>query len=262
MRNLGDPVELSRFYDSEGADELVFLDITRTAHSRSPLLPIIEKVSNVVFLPLTVGGGIRDVNDAEKYFLAGADKISLGSSAVDIVLSHLSGNEKSRPTSIEVISKNYGSQACVISIDPIRRYVSSPDDTPHVVIPTKIPGPDNECFCWFQCSTKGGRSFSNLDAITLAVVCEELGAGEILLNSIDRDGTRSGFDTELVSSLSSKVSIPVIASSGAGCLDHFKDVFQNGNADAAIAASLFHYGDLCISDVKNYLKDNGIPVRI
>lgn len=262
VRNLGDPVAMARLYDREWADELVFLDITRTAHGRSPLLSIIEQVSDQVFLPLTIGGGIRELADADQYFDAGADKVSLGSSAVEMVLRRLAGDAPSGRTAIEEIARLYGSQACVISIDPARRYVRSPEETPHPTVPTAVPGPQGERYCWFQCSIKGGREFLDVDAITLARVVEEMGAGEILLNSIDRDGTRSGFDIELVRAVTQAVSIPVIASSGAGCQEHFLEVLTQGGADAALAASLFHYGELSIQGVKEYLAKHGVPVRL
>lgn len=262
VRNLGDPVAMAKLYDQELADELVFLDITRTAHGRSPLLEVIRKVSDQVFLPLTVGGGIKGLEDAQQYFDAGADKVSLGSSPVEMVLSKLAGNGPSGKTTIEEIARLYGSQACVVSIDPARRYVNSPQDTPHPTVLTSLAGPRGERYCWFQCSVKGGREFLDVDAVTLARVVQEMGAGEILLNSIDRDGTRSGFDIELVRAVSRAVSIPVIASSGAGCPEHFLEVLTSGGADAALAASLFHYGELSIREVKQYLAQKGVPVRL
>jgi glutamine amidotransferase/cyclase len=262
VRDLGDPISMAKGYDEEGADELIFLDITRTAHGRSPLLDIIAQVSDEVFLPLTIGGGIRGIDDAHEYFHAGADKVSLGSNAVEIVLDHLEGRAGKRPSAIDQIAKQYGSQACVISIDPKRVYVPNPEDTSHRTIQTKIPGPQGECFCWFQCSVRGGRTFLDVDAITLARVTEDLGAGEILLNSIDRDGTRSGFDIELVRAVSENVHIPVIASSGAGTLEHFAEVLTSGKADAALAASLFHYGELSLKELKAYLSSRGVPVRL
>lgn len=262
IRNLGDPVAMAKLYDEEGADELVFLDITRTAHGRSPLISIIENVSDQVFMPLTIGGGIRTLEDAHRYFDAGADKVSLGSSAVEIVLSVLKGEALPAPNPIEEIARLYGSQACVISIDPARRYVRFAHETNHPTVATTLPGPKGEGYCWFQCSVKGGREFLDVDAVTLARLVEEMGAGEILLNSIDRDGTRSGFDIELVRAVAQAVSIPVIASSGAGRPEHFLEVLTKGGADAALAASLFHYGELSIKEVKAYLDSKGVPVRM
>jgi glutamine amidotransferase/cyclase len=260
VRDLGDPVAMSRFYDQEGADELIFLDITRTAHGRSPLLKIISRVSDEIFLPLTIGGGIRSLEDAHQYFDAGADKVSLGSMAVEIVRAYLTGKGL-QINAIGEIARRYGSQACVISIDPRRRYVQHPDEVAHPTLETEIPGPNGERYCWFQCSVKGGREFLDVDAVRLARATEELGAGEILLNSIDRDGTRSGFDIELVRAVSASVDIPVIASSGAGAKQHFLDVLTRGGADAALAASLFHYGELNIGDLKSYLRSHGVAVR-
>ncbi len=262
IRNLGDPVAMAKLYDQEGADELVFLDITRTAHGRSPLISIIEKVSDQVFMPLTIGGGIRTLDDARRYFDAGADKVSLGSMAVEIVLRALGAEAALGPNPIEEIARLYGSQACVISIDPVRRYVSSSQETRHPTVATTLPGPNGEGYCWFQCSVKGGREFLDVDAVSLARLVEQMGAGEILLNSIDRDGTRLGFDIELVRAVAQAVSIPVIASSGAGRPEHFLEVLTQGGADAALAASLFHYGELSIKEVKAYLDSRGIPVRI
>jgi glutamine amidotransferase/cyclase len=262
VRDLGDPVAMSRLYNEEGADELIFLDITRTAHGRSPLLEIIERVSDEVFLPLTVGGGIRDIEDAHQYFDAGADKVSLGSAAVEWVLRRLHGDFGAPPSAIEEIARLYGSQACVISIDPRRVYVARAEDTAHPTVATALPGPGGERFCWFQCAIRGGRAFLDVDAITLARTVEGMGAGEILLNSIDRDGTRSGFDIELVRAVSEAVSIPVIASSGAGIPEHFWEVLTAGKADAALAASLFHYGELQIRTLKEYLSARGLPMRL
>lgn len=262
IRNLGDPVAMARLYDQEGADELVFLDITRTAHGRSPLISILERVSDQVFMPLTIGGGIKTLEDAHRYFDAGADKVSLGSLAVEIVLKTLRAESPSGPNPIEEIARLYGSQACVISIDPVRRYVRFAQETNHPTMATTLPGPRGEGYCWFQCSVKGGREFLDVDAVTLARLVEQMGAGEILLNSIDRDGTRAGFDIELVRAVTQAVSIPVIASSGAGRPEHFLEVLTQGGADAALAASLFHYGELSIREVKEYLASQGVPVRM
>jgi glutamine amidotransferase/cyclase len=156
-------------------------------------------------------------------------------------------------SSIEQIAKVYGSQAVVISIDPRKVYVESPKDVKHAVIKTKEPGPKGERYCWYQCTIKGGREGRDVDAITLAKVCEQLGAGEILLNSIDRDGTNKGFDIELIQAVCENVSIPVIASSGAGCAEHFLEVFQRTDAEAALAAGIFHREEVSIREVKEYL---------
>ncbi|HRV22833.1 MAG TPA: HisA/HisF-related TIM barrel protein, partial [Syntrophorhabdaceae bacterium] len=197
---------------------------------------------------------------ASMYFRSGADKISIGTDAVIIAEQFLYYGIRGK-SSIEEISKVYGNQAVVISIDPKRRYVASPYTVRHHVIPTEIPGPDGERYCWFQCTIKGGREARDIDAITLARICEELGAGEILLNSIDRDGTNLGFDLELIRAVSDNVGIPVIASSGAGGPDHFLEVFTDTNAEAALAAGILHRGQTTIKEIKEYLKGN-IPVRL
>ncbi len=161
--------------------------------------------------------------------------------------------ERTGESSIEQISKVYGNQAVVISIDPRRVYVSAPDAVRHPVVETRIPGPKGESFCWFQCTVQGGREGRDLDAITLAKVCESLGAGEILLNCIDRDGTNSGFDLELIHAVKQAVTIPVIASSGAGCAEHFQEVFEKTDVESALAAGIFHRREVPISHVKQFL---------
>jgi glutamine amidotransferase/cyclase len=276
VRNLGKPVALARRYYEEGADEITFLNITGFRDfplEDMPMIDVLEKTSKNVFVPLTIGGGIREYTDsngktytaldvAARYFRSGADKISIGSDAVYIAEEYLKTNKKSGKSSIEQISKLYGNQAVVISIDPKRVYVHSPDDArKHHVIKTRFPGPDNETYCWYQCTVQGGRTTRDLDAVSLARACEDLGAGEILLNCIDKDGTNSGFDLELINAVKNAVSIPVIASSGAGCEDHFLQVFKNTSADAALAAGIFHRKEVPIRNVKTYLADNHIEVR-
>ncbi|MCX7821865.1 MAG: imidazole glycerol phosphate synthase subunit HisF [Syntrophobacterales bacterium] len=267
VRNLGHPVELAHRYYEEGADEITFLNITGFRDFPlldMPMLEVLRKTSERVFVPLTIGGGIRDYVDrqgqeysaldvASEYFRSGADKVSIGSDAVLIVEEVLSRGPSGK-SSIEQISRVYGNQAVVISIDPRRVYVSKPTWGSHVVIPTKIPGPKGERYCWYQCTIKGGREGRDVDAVTLAKVCESLGAGEILLNSIDRDGTNRGFDTELVKVISDAVSIPVIASSGAGCARHFLEVFLETDVEAALAAGIFHRREVTIPEVKAFLK--------
>ena len=269
VRNLGKPVELAGYYYQEGADEITFLNITAFRDfplTDMPMIKVLEQTSRNVFVPLTIGGGIRDYIDkngreytalevAAEYFRSGADKISIGSDAVLIVEEYLRTGEITGKSSIEQISMVYGAQAVVISIDPRRVYVSSPDDVGHHVIETKIAGPDGERYCWYQCTIKGGREGRDLDAVTLAEVCEKLGAGEILLNCIDKDGTNSGFDIELVNAVRSAVTIPVIASSGAGCAEHFYEVFAETDVESALAAGIFHRKEVPISDVKSYLRD-------
>lgn len=268
VRNVGKPVELARQYYREGADEITFLNITGFRNfplEDMPMLEVLRQTSKNVFVPLTIGGGIRDYTDrdgrsynalevAAEYFRSGADKVSIGSDAVLIVEEYLKTGRKTGRSSIEEISRVYGNQAVVISIDPRRVYVKSPDNVRHPVIATVIPGPNGERFCWYQCTIKGGREGRDLEAVTLARVCQELGAGEILLNCIDRDGTNLGFDIELINAVTKAVSIPVIASSGAGCVEHFYEVFTDTEAESALAAGIFHRKEVPIADVKNYLK--------
>ncbi|NOY70587.1 MAG: imidazole glycerol phosphate synthase subunit HisF [Deltaproteobacteria bacterium] len=267
VRNLGRPVELARRYYEEGADEIAFLNITGFRDfplEDMPMLEVLRRTSEHVFVPLTIGGGIRDYTDrtgrtwsalsvASEYFRSGADKISIGSDAVAIVEKFLETKKKSGNSAIEKISSVYGNQAVVISIDPRRVYVDREDDVPYVVIETEIPDDKGRKYCWFQCTVKGGREGRPVDAVTLARVCEDLGAGEILLNSIDRDGTNSGFDMELINAVAGAVTIPVIASSGAGCEEHFLEVFTKTEAEAGLAAGIFHRREVPIIAVKQYL---------
>lgn len=275
VRNLGKPVELARRYFEEGADEIVFLNITGFRDfplKDQPMLEVLRLTSENVFVPLTIGGGIRAYTDsdgeyysaldvAHEYFRSGADKVSIGSDAVYAVEEYLKTGEKTGKSSIEQISGVYGNQAVVVSIDPRRVYVESPDDTEHNTIKTEIPGPNGEEYCWYQCTVKGGREGRDIDALQLAKAVEELGAGEILLNCIDRDGTNLGYDIELINHIKSGVSIPVIASSGAGCVEHFYEVFTKTDAEAALAAGIFHRREVPIQEVKDYLKKMNIEVR-
>ena len=275
VRNLGLPVDLAGRYFEEGADEITFLNITGFRDfplADQPMLEVLERTSERVFVPLTIGGGIREFTDSDgtfysaldvvsQYFRSGADKISIGSDAVYTVEDCLKSGKKTGKSSIELISSVYGAQAVVISVDPRRVYVKTPQETEHHVIHTIIPGPDGEQYCWYQCTVKGGREGRDLDVIQLVTVCELLGAGEILLNCIDRDGTNNGFDLELITHVKSRVSIPVIASSGAGSADHFVEVFSKTDADAALAAGIFHRREVPIEGVKKAVEDAGIPVR-
>ena len=268
VRNLGDPVDMARDYYEQGADEITFLNITGFRDfplQDMPMLAVLEQTSKHVFVPLTIGGGIRDFTDREgrfysalevasRYFRSGADKVSIGSDAVLIAEQVVRSGQATGLSSIEQIARVYGNQAVVISIDPRRVYVSRPDAVPHQLIETAIPGPDGERYCWYQCTIKGGREGRDLDAVTLARVCEQLGAGEILLNCIDHDGTNLGFDLELINAVRNAVTIPVIASSGAGCCEHFLDVFTRTQAEAALAAGIFHRREVLISTVKEYLQ--------
>ncbi len=268
VRNLGKPVDLARRYYQEGADEITFLNITGFRDfplEDMPMLEVLRRTSENVFVPLTIGGGIRDYTDkdgrtytalevASKYFRSGADKVSIGSDAVLIVLEYLKTGIQTGKSAIEEIARVYGNQAVVISVDPRRVYVKSPEEVSHRVIETEYPGPDGESYCWYQCTIKGGREGRDLDAITFARICEKLGAGEILLNCIDRDGTNLGFDLELINAVKSAVTIPVIASSGAGCADHFLEVFTRTGAESALAAGILHREEVPIGEVKRALR--------
>ena len=275
VRNLGKPVDLARRYFEEGADEITFLNITGFRDfpmKDQPMLEVLQKTSENVFVPLTIGGGIREYTDsngkywsaldvASEYFRSGADKISIGSDAVYIVEEYLKTGKKTGKSSIEQISRVYGNQAVVISVDPRRIYVKSPEDAQHNTIKTEFPGPNGEQYCWYQCTVKGGREGRDVDALQLAQVCEKLGAGEILLNCIDKDGTNSGFDIELVKHISEGVSIPVIASSGAGKVEHFSEVFEKTDVEAALAAGIFHREEVPIEAVKEHMREKGIETR-
>ncbi len=275
VRNLGKPVELARRYYEEGADEITFLNITGFRDfpmEDQPMIEVLERTSEQVFVPLTIGGGIREFTDsngkeytsldvAAEYFRSGADKISIGSDACYTAEEYLRTGKKTGKSSIEQISFVYGAQAVVISVDPRRVYVKSPEDTDHHVIKTVVPGPQGEEYCWYQCTVMGGREGRDLDAVQLASSCEALGAGEILLNCIDKDGTNSGFDMELINMVKGAVSIPVIASSGAGSAAHFVDVFNETDAEAALAAGIFHRKEVPIAEVKQALRDDGVEIR-
>jgi glutamine amidotransferase/cyclase len=275
VRNLGKPVELAHRYFDEGADEITFLNITGFRDfplSDQPMLNVLKLTSEKVFVPLTIGGGIREFTDsngvfhsaldvASEYFRSGADKISIGSDAVYTVEKFFDTELADGLSSIEQISHVYGAQAVVISVDPRRVYVNSPDDTPHQTIKTDFPGPGGEMYCWYQCTVKGGREGRDVDVIQLVTVCEKLGAGEILLNCIDKDGTNSGFDIELINHVKSFSTIPVIASSGAGSAQHFQEVFTRTEAEAALAAGIFHRREVDIQELKNELTDLEIIIR-
>ena len=253
VRNLGKPVEMARRYYNQSADEIVFLNITSFRNcplADLPMLEILRRTAETVFVPLTIGGGIRDTIDtngkkvsalevATMYFRSGADKVSIGSEAVTSAEEyHATGGRKSGKTAIEMISKAYGNQAVVVSVDPRRVYISRPEETTHHTIRTKTPGLRGEEHCWYQCTTKGGREGRDLDVRQLVVAVEALGAGEILLNCIDRDGTKSGFDLELINDVKEAVKIPVIASSGAGKPADFGEVFKHTQTDAALGAGM------------------------
>ena len=227
LRDAGDPVEIARRYNEQGADELTFLDITATSDGRDLILPIIEAVASQVFIPLTVGGGVRTVDDVRRLLNAGADKTSFNSAAI------------ANPQVIEDASQKYGAQCIVVAIDAKARDGGGWDVYTH-----------------------GGRKNTGLDAVAWARTMVEHGAGEILLTSMDRDGTKSGFDLALTRAVSDAVSVPVIASGGVGALDHLSDGIQLGGADAVLAASIFHYGEFTVGEAKAQMASRGIPVRL
>jgi imidazole glycerol-phosphate synthase subunit HisF len=234
LRDAGDPVEIAARYNEQGADELTFLDITASSDERDLILPIIEAVASQVFIPLTVGGGVRTVEDVRRLLNAGADKTSFNSAAI------------ANPAVIDAASGKYGSQCIVVAIDAKRR---SGDDEAQ-----RGPG--------WDVYSHGGRRNTGLDAVVWAVEMTRRGAGEILLTSMDRDGTRSGFDLALTRAVADAVPVPVIASGGVGTLDHLADGVQQGGADAVLAASIFHYGEYTVAQAKQRMAERGIPVRL
>ena len=226
IRDAGDPVELAKYYSDQGADEIVFLDITATSDARDTVADVVERTAAQVFVPLTVGGGIRTLEDFRRLLRAGADKISVNSAAV------------ARPELISEAAERFGSQCVVLAVDAR----SQGDGTWEVVV-------------------AGGRKPTGIDLIEWVKQGEALGAGEILLTSMDADGTKAGFDLQMTEAVTDAVSIPVIASGGCGSLAHFAEVFEETNCDAALAASLFHFGELTVPQVKDYLRERSIPVR-
>jgi imidazole glycerol-phosphate synthase subunit HisF len=227
LRDAGDPVELGAAYDAAGADELVFLDVTASSDGRSTMLDVVRRTAETVFIPLTVGGGVRAVSDVDTLLRAGADKVGVNTAAI------------ARPELIAEIAERFGRQVLTLSLD-VRRAASMPSG--------------------FEVTTHGGRRGAGLDAVEWAARAVELGAGEILLNSMDADGTKDGFDLELIRAVRKVVTVPVIASGGAGAVEHFVPAVDAG-ADAVLAASVFHFGELAIGDVKIALRDAGHPVR-
>jgi cyclase len=230
LRDAGDPVEIARRYNEQGADELTFLDITASSDNRDLILHIIEAVASQVFIPLTVGGGVRKVDDVRRLLNAGADKVSINTSAV--LHPHLVGDASGR----------YGSQCIVVAVDARR-----------------VPGSDP--LRW-EVFTHGGRNPTGIDAIEWGAKMQALGAGEILLTSMDRDGTKAGFDIELTRAIADRLDIPVIASGGVGSLDHMADGVLQGGADAVLAASIFHYGEYTVRQAKEFMAGRGIEVRL
>lgn len=293
VRNLGKPVELARRYYDQGADEICFLNITSFRSSAlvdQPMLEVVSAAAETVFVPLTIGGGIKDTVDpdgtehsalevAGAYFRSGADKVSIGSDAVyaveELLEREARGEGKSGKTAIETISAGYGAQAVVVSIDPKRVYLdtSDPDwlekvDPKHKpciitgeTATTRTKPQEQGKAWWYQCTVQGGRAVRDLDVIQLAQGVEKLGAGELLLNSVDRDGSGLGFDLDLVRLVKEAVGIPVVTSSGAGAVADFEEVFTKTGTEAALAAGIFHRGEVAISDVKGGLTDKGMIVR-
>lgn len=284
VRNLGKPVSLCERYYSEGADEVCFLNITAFREGPledAPMLAVLEAASERVFVPLTVGGGIRQYTDpssgksytalevASRYFRAGADKVSIGSEAVIAAEEFFSrGCVADGSTAIEQIAHVYGRQAVVVSIDPKRVYVESAEGDEeckkigHVIVEARKPGPKGERFCWYQCTVKGGREGRPICAVRLAIAVESLGAGELLVNCVDNDGQKDGFDEPLIAAVCARVKIPVVASSGAGSPAHFESVFKNTRVEAALAAGIFHRREVSISEVKTHVHAAGIETRI
>ena len=228
LRDAGDPVEVASAYDKEGADEVVFLDITATSDGRSTTVDLVRRVASKVFIPFTVGGGIRSIEDFKVLLREGADKISVNSAAID------------RPELISEAADKFGSQCVVVAIDAKKRADGN----------------------GWEVYKAGGRINTGLDAVEWAVKAHRLGAGEILLTSMDGDGSKAGYDIELTRTIADNVSIPVIASGGAGTMEHFYDAFEKGHAEAALAASLFHYNEMKIADLKRYLAERGVSVRL
>lgn len=244
LRRAGDPVELAKEYNKQGADELVFLDITASHEGRATMIDVIERTADEVFIPLTVGGGINSIQDIRSILRSGADKVSINTAAVK------------NPSLIHESSKIFGSQCIVTAID-CRRNANVRDNPDKTVITLEDGSP-----AWYEVVIYGGRTPTGIDAVQWAIQVESLGAGEILLTSMDRDGTYDGFDIPITSAISDAVNIPVIASGGAAGPEHMYDAFIDGHADAALAASIFHFGEYTVEGTKQYLDNRGVPVRI
>lgn len=268
VRNLGKPVDMARQYYEQGADEVTFLNITSFRNCPlvdTPMLEILRRASETVFVPLTIGGGIKDTVDtdgthvpaldvATMYFKSGADKVSIGSDAVFAAEDYYAAGKKlSGRTAIETISNAYGKQAVVVSVDPKRVYVDKPEDTHHHTLKTAFPNAAGQTYCWYQCTVKGGRETRDVDVRELVQAVEAMGAGEILLNCIDKDGSNSGFDLELINDVKASIKIPVIASSGAGVPAHFAEVFSKTTTDAALGAGMVSTTTMEILINKNLL---------
>ena len=242
LQDAGDPVELARRYNEQGADEVVFLDITATREDRGTIIEVVQRAADHLFLPLTVGGGIRNIDDMKQILRAGADKVSINSSAVK------------DPELISRGAERFGTQCIVVAIDVRRNYEMGADRTAVAL--------DDGRECWYEVVTHGGSKPTGIDAVAWAIEAEERGAGEVLLTSMETDGTKEGFDIPITRAISGAVGIPVVASGGVGTLEHFYDGFTKGKADACLAASVFHYGEFTVRQVKEYLAGRGIPVRL
>ncbi len=247
LRDAGDPVELAAAYDAEGADELVFLDITASSGDRETMIDVVGRTADQVFIPLTVGGGVRSVGDVDRLLRAGADKVSLNTAAI------------ARPELLAEAAQRFGSQCVVLSVDARRIAAGDPGKFAGG-LPRQAPGDGHGGPARFEVTTHGGRRGTGIDAVEWAARGAELGVGEILLNSMDADGTKAGFDLELIRGVRAVVNVPIIASGGAGELAHFAPAVGAG-ADAVLAASVFHFGQLRIGEVKDALRDGGYPVR-
>lgn len=252
LRDAGDPAELAACYDEAGADEIVFLDITASSDARSTMVDVVWRTAERVFIPLTVGGGVRSVEDARRLLRAGADKVGVNTAAV------------ARPQLVSELSAEFGAQCVVVAIDARRRtdhVARSPGwgPDPTLLEETAAPAPLNAV--GFEVHTHGGRTPTGLDAVAWAAECERLGAGEILLTSMDRDGTRDGFDIDLLRAVVGACNVPVVASGGVGTLDHLVAGAVEGGADALLAASVFHFGELTVGQAKAHLAAAGVVVR-
>jgi cyclase len=242
LRDAGDPVELAGRYNEQGADEVVFLDITASKEKRGIIVELIKRAADELFLPLTVGGGIRSIPDIQQILRAGADKVSINTSAVH------------DPALITKGAESFGTQCIVVAMDVRRNFSENRN-----AIPVQL---EDGSFCWYEVVIYGGSKPTGIDAVAWAQEAEKRGAGEILLTSMETDGTRNGFDIAITSAISDAAEIPVIASGGVGTLEHFYEGFTRGKADACLAASVFHYGEFTVKDVKEYLRMRGIPVRL
>jgi len=241
LRYAGKPTKLARMYDKQGADELVYLDISASPQGRKTIISVVEETAEQVFIPLTVGGGINEVDDIRSILKAGADKIAINTAAVK------------KPGIIKEGARKFGSQCIVSAIDAKRVYEEREDMI-------SVDTPDGRC--WFDVYVYGGRKSTGIDAIAWSKEVEKLGAGEILLTSMDADGTKMGFDLALTKKISEETNIPIISSGGAGTLGHIHEALTKGKADAALAASIFHYREYTVGDIKEYLREKGVTVRI